>query len=285
MNNELLVLNLDQLMPDPNQPRKDFDEGKILELAESLTAVGQAQAIRIRKNPDQLSDVKYMIIAGERRWQASKVANLETIECVLVGDDLSDDQIYSQQLTENLHREDLNPVEKAEFIKERIDQLKKNGVSDAVSEVAKELGVSNSWVSRNTAILKYDKDLRDLARIGLLRDYEALKKINKLPADKKNEALRKIQSGTFVAKDFFSRKRYDKKVKEIKTDVESVESVEDVEVFFKINVSKKDWIFIIEKTEYNVLLNRNDINWKEADKKKFSLYIKSFLNWSSEYKD
>src|SRR5690606_33081527 len=160
--------------------------------ASSIAAVGVIQPIRVRRNPDAAyGQPKYMIIAGERRWRASSKAGKDTIPAVSVEDEasLTADSICAHQLTENLHRQDLNPVEKAEFINGRIEYLKSQGITNAIEQVAKELGVSPSWVSKNTAILKYAPEIRALARDGKLRDYSLLKKISALRTDKQQRAI------------------------------------------------------------------------------------------------
>ena len=100
---KLKHLKLDELTPDPNQPRKDFNPEMLDELANSIAAVGVIQPIRVRRNPSAaLGQPDYRIIAGERRWLASKKAGKDTIPAVIVDDEaaLTDEAIYAHQLTE-----------------------------------------------------------------------------------------------------------------------------------------------------------------------------------------
>jgi ParB/RepB/Spo0J family partition protein len=88
------------------------------ELADSIAAVGVIQPIRVRRNPSTaLGQAHYRIIAGERRWLASKKAGKDTIPAILVEDEaaLTDDAIYAHQLTENLHRQDLNLTSRTQY--------------------------------------------------------------------------------------------------------------------------------------------------------------------------
>ena len=286
-------IKLVNIIPDPNQPRKDFDPEKIEELASSIAVVGVIQPIRVRRNPDaSLGQPEFMIIAGERRWQASQEAGKETIPAVIVKDEsaLTDDAIYAHQLTENLHRQDLNPVEKAEFINGRIEFLKAQGVGNAVEQAAQELGVSPSWISKNTAILKYEPKIRALARDGKLRDYSLLKKISGLRSDKKQRAIDLIENGEFNAKEFFARKRYDKK-KEEKNEEGRSDPVSQATsasldnqkpISIKLQLSQSELIKLIDKTGYASMLDRHDPEWRKASQVIMTSYVQKFKEWVAE---
>ena len=290
---KLEYIKLADLVPDPNQPRKDFDPEKLEELANSIAAVGVIQPIRIRRNPDSgFGRAAYMIIAGERRWQASQKAGKKTIPAVIIDDknELTDDAIYAHQLTENLHRQDLNPVEKAEFINGRIEYLKNQGITNAIEQAAQELGVSPSWVSKNTAILKYEPEIRALARDGKLRDYSLLKKISGLRSDKKQQAIKLIEKGEFNAKEFFARKRYDKKPNNTEGEGES-NSVSQAKsestdtprpVSIKLQLSQGELIKLIDKTGYASMLNRHDPEWRKANTAIMKSYVEKFRAWVVE---
>lgn len=282
---QLKVFNLADLVPDPQQPRKDFNGERLQELASSIAAVGVIQPIRVRRNPNaEAGDPPYMIIAGERRWQASALANKDTVPGVLVDDDesLSDDVIYAHQLTENLHREQLNPVEKAEFINGRIEYLKSAGVSNAIEQAAKELGVSPSWVSKNTAILKYEPEVRALARDGQIRDYSLLKKISGLKPEKRQQAIALIRTGEFKAKEFFARKRYDKVKDDASSDAKDEAPKAAKRDNIQIQMSCSDWVKLIDKTGYSSLLDRHDQDWRVASSNILKSYVSKFKQWAVE---
>lgn len=283
-------VELDRLIPDPEQPRKDFNLEKIEELSSSIQATGVLTPISIRKNPDQ-NGPEWMIIAGERRWQASKLAGKATIPCVVVEKNMSSDNLFTHQLTENLHRQDLNPFEKAQFIKKRIDELKERGIDKPAEAVASELGVSLSWISKNTAILKYSPEIQDLGVKGLVRDYTTLKMLDKLNKKRKDEALELIRSGNFVSKEFFARKRYDKKDQREMNSVSEVlqaklhnkdKLVSAPDQKIKLQLTRSEVIKLICKTGYNSMLDASDVNWKDSQLEAFDKYVKKFKEWVIE---
>ena len=98
------------VIPDPEQPRVEFSEEAIERLAQSITRKGQLSAIRVRWS-DEFS--KWVIIAGERRWRATKRAGLPTIDCYFHENGISKSEVLEQQLIENCLREDLQPIEEA----------------------------------------------------------------------------------------------------------------------------------------------------------------------------
>src|SRR6516164_4172446 len=103
-------VDIDRVVPDPDQPRAEFTEEAIERLAQSIREKGQLSPIRVR-----WSDTagKWVIISGERRWRATKRAGLPTIDCHFHEAELARSEVLEQQLIENLLREDLQPVEEA----------------------------------------------------------------------------------------------------------------------------------------------------------------------------
>lgn len=285
---QLLDILLTDIQQDPEQPRKDFNEEALQELADSIRARGVMQAISVRRTPDGVGGPSYMIIAGERRWRASHIAGMETIPAILKeGEEADSETIRAQQLTENLFREDLNPVEKAEFIQARIDELKDAGIPDAVTQVATELGVSNSWVSKATAILKVSEDIRSLARVGKIRDYSIVKKVDKLKGEKREAAIEQIRADSFNAKDFFKRKRYEKSATENQIEVGEATTTSDQAskspkkrklktVSFKLD----EVIAFIERTDYLFVLEQSDPDWRNNDDL-LPDYLEKFKEWAT----
>ena len=103
-------IQIDQVVPDPAQPRQEFSSESIEQLAESIREKGQLAPIRVRWDSDR---EKWVIIYGERRWRAARAASLETIDCCFDETDRSSAEVLEQQLVENLLREDLKPIEQA----------------------------------------------------------------------------------------------------------------------------------------------------------------------------
>lgn len=283
---QLLDIQLTDIQRDPKQPRKDFNQEALQELADSIKARGVMQAISVRRTPDGMDGPRYMIIAGERRWRASKIAGTDTIPAILKeGDEADGETIRAQQLTENLFREDLNPVEKAEFIQARVDELKAAGIPDAVSQVAEELGVSNSWVSKNTAILKVSEDIRSLARVGKIRDYSIVKKVDKLKGEKRVAAISQISDDTFNAKEFFKRKRYEKPTDQAAegegADSSQAKAAPSKRRLKSVSFKIPEIIALIEKTEYLFVLEQSDPNWRENDEL-LPDYLDKFKEWATK---
>ena len=123
------TLKLSQIEPNRKQPRKNFDEDALEELADSIKEFGIIQPIVVQKRADY-----YEIIAGERRWRAAKLAGIKEVPVVIK--DFSDKEIMEIALIENIQREDLNPIEEAMAYKNLIDEynLKQDEVAQRVSK-------------------------------------------------------------------------------------------------------------------------------------------------------
>ena len=140
--NGSVTVNLNEIEPNRNQPRKDFDEGALSDLAESIAQHGLIQPIVVRPTVDG----RYMIIAGERRWRACRIAGLTEVPVIIKATD--DKTLMELALIENLQREDLNPVEEALGFKALIDEF-----SMTQEEVAKKMGKSRSAVTNSLRLL------------------------------------------------------------------------------------------------------------------------------------
>ena len=136
------VMPLSQLTPGKFQPRKNFNQDSLKELAESIKAQGIIQPILVRMT----SNNQYEIIAGERRWQAAKIAKLDEVPVVVK--DISDSTALAMALIENIQREDLNVIEEARGIKRLIDEF--NLTHEAAAEA---VGKSRAAVSNTLRLL------------------------------------------------------------------------------------------------------------------------------------
>ena len=144
--------------PNKNQPRRTFDMEAIEELAESIKIYGVIQPIIVNKK-----DGYYEIVAGERRWRASKKAGLTEIPCIIRNDD--ERKTKEIALIENIQREDLNPIEKAKGFKQLIDEY---GLKQ--QELADIMGMNRSTVTNCLRILNLDSRVIDLALEGKLTE-------------------------------------------------------------------------------------------------------------------
>ena len=154
---DVLELNINKINPNPNQPRKNFDEEALQELASSIKLHGVIQPLVVTK---QSSD-SYMIIAGERRWRAAKMAGLEKVPVVIKA--YTEKQIKEISLIENLQREDLNPIEAARAIKQLMDEY--NLTQETVSD---RIGKSRSSVANTLRLLTLYPDVIRMIEDGRL---------------------------------------------------------------------------------------------------------------------
>lgn len=137
---------LENIIPDPEQPRKEFEPGAIERLSESIKAKGLLQPLRVRWNAEL---GKHIILVGERRYRAAKMAGLSSVPCIFVEDELSQAEILEEQLVENLLREDLNPIEQAISFQRYMEI-----VGCHAKDLATLLKVSPSTVTRALSLLK-----------------------------------------------------------------------------------------------------------------------------------
>ena len=153
-----LQLSLDKIYVNPNQPRTNFDSNQIDNLVVSIKELGIIQPITVRK----INDDKYEIISGERRYRASKIANLESIPCYIKAvEDESD--LLKMSLVENVQRVDLDPIEIALTYERFINEYNLN--IDAISRL---VGMDRSTVSNYIRLLKLDPIIQSGIRDGFL---------------------------------------------------------------------------------------------------------------------
>ena len=153
---EVVEVNLDELRPNPYQPRINFSEDALKDLADSIKENGVFQPIIVKK-----SIKGYEIVAGERRVRASKMAGLKTIPAIIRN--FSDDQMMSIALLENLQRENLNIVEEAKAYKLMLERL-----SLTQEELAVNVGNSRSHITNILGILRLPDDVQSLLKFGKL---------------------------------------------------------------------------------------------------------------------
>lgn len=157
-NDTLKNLKITEVEPNRDQPRKRFDQEALEELASSIQEYGLIQPIVVTKK-----DGYYSIIAGERRWRASKLAGLTEIPAIIREDD---EKVNSEiSLIENMQREDLNPVEKAMGIKTLIDNY---GMRQ--EDIAKKLGKSRSTIANWIRVLNLEPRVLEMAKEGKMTD-------------------------------------------------------------------------------------------------------------------
>lgn len=152
-------IQIDQVIPDPAQPRSEFSAQSIEQLANSMKE-RQLAPIRVRWSAEA---EKWIIVYGERRWRAARAAKLQTIDCQFDEADLTEAEILEQQMIENLLREDLSPIEQARGFSALMELHGWNG-----KQVAESLHVPASTVSRALALLDLPSDVQEKVDAGEL---------------------------------------------------------------------------------------------------------------------
>lgn len=150
MQNEVLYVNIESIIPNTYQPRKFFDEETLTELSQSIKQYGIIQPLTVRKR-----GISYELVAGERRWRAAKLANIEKVPCNII--DITDTESAEIALLENLQREDLNFIEEAEAYYNLITEH--NFTQD---ELANRMGKKQSTIANKLRLLKLDSKIRNL---------------------------------------------------------------------------------------------------------------------------
>ena len=236
-NDQIVEIDLSELRANPYQPRKNFDEEALNELASSIKEHGVFQPIIIKK-----SIKGYEIIAGERRFRASKLAGMQTIPAIVK--DFSDEEMMQIALLENLQRENLTSIEEAKAYKSIIESM--NITQD---ELAKKVGKSRSHVTNILGLLKLPASVQDMVLYNKLSMGHA-RVLSKLDDPKTIEDL----AQRVITEDLSVRKLeslvYDNEEKEVKTKKSSNNEYKYMEDFLK------------EKLGTNVKINNNKISIK-----------------------
>lgn len=143
-------IDINEIKPNQNQPRKSFNEEKLEELAASIIENGLIQPVILRK-----ADKGYEIVAGERRWRACRKAGLKEIPCIIR--EFTDEQNMLIAIIENMQREDLNPIEEAEGLNQMIVNF---GMTQ--EQVSKSVGKSRPYITNALRLLKLPSEIREM---------------------------------------------------------------------------------------------------------------------------
>ena len=187
--NGLLLIPIEKIFRDENQPRKEFDKEKIEELAQSISKNGLIQPLILTKNDND----NYTLVAGERRWRAAQIANLKILPALLLPADLDKDEI---SLIENIQRENLKVTEEAQAYQRLID---KNSYTH--EELSKIVGKSRSHITNLLRILNLHKYFSDLLNKGIISMGHARALVGKKPEDLDEKILSQINTGKVTVRD------------------------------------------------------------------------------------
>lgn len=145
-----IMISVNEIEPNRNQPRKRFDDASLQELAESIKQFGIIQPIVVKKK-----DEYYEIIAGERRWRAAKIAGL--LEVPVIVKEYKENEIVEISLIENIQRENLNPIEEAQAYKTLMEEFELKQ-----EEVAQKVSKSRSTITNSLRLLKLTKEVQEM---------------------------------------------------------------------------------------------------------------------------
>lgn len=157
--NSTLYISINKIKSDKDQPRKSFDSEKIAELTESIKTHGIIQPLILRK----IDNNQYIIVAGERRWRAAKIAGLKEVPAIIM--DLTESEILEISLIENIQRQDLNPIEEAIAYKKLIDDFKMTH-----EELSKRIGKSRTSITNTMRLINLDDRVQQYIIEGVISE-------------------------------------------------------------------------------------------------------------------
>jgi len=245
--NGLLLIPIEKIFRDENQPRKEFDKEKIEELAQSISKNGLIQPLILTKNDHE----SYTLVAGERRWRAAQIANLKILPSLLLPTDLDKDEI---SLIENIQRENLKVTEEAQAYQKLID--KNSYTHDQLSKI---VGKSRSHITNLLRILNLHEYFSDLLNKGIISMGHARALVGKKPEDLDEKLLSQINTGKASVRDI--EKNYSKKkIDEPNLIQEEINLSQTIGFKTKITYSKSGKgnikIFYNNLEQYNFLISK-----------------------------
>ncbi|NLY87324.1 MAG: ParB/RepB/Spo0J family partition protein [Clostridiales bacterium] len=176
----VLYIDINDIKPNSAQPRVNFDESKLNELAESIRINGVIQPLIVRRGKNG-----YEIVAGERRWRASRIAGLKKVPCITR--DFDDRQNAIVAIIENMQREDLDPIEEAMGLR---SMTEKYGFTQ--EQISSSLGRSRTYIANSMRLLKLPKEIQQYVSSGQMSAAHGRTIINITDADKQREIAEKI---------------------------------------------------------------------------------------------
>ena len=245
--NGLLLIPIERIFRDENQPRKEFDKEKIEELAQSINKNGLIQPLIVTKKDAE----NYTLVAGERRWRASQIANLKILPALLLPTDLDKDEI---SLIENIQRENLKVTEEAQAYQRLIE--KNSYTHDQLSKI---VGKSRSHITNLLRILNLHEYFSDLLNKGKISMGHARALVGKTPQELDEKLLSQIHAGKASVRDI-EKNSVKKKIDEPNLIQEEVNLSQTIGFKTKITYSKSGKgnikIFYNNLEQYNFLIKK-----------------------------
>jgi len=246
-NNGLLLIPIEKIFRDENQPRKEFDKKKIEELAQSISKNGLIQPLVLTKNDDD----SFTLVAGERRWRAAQIANLKILPSLLLPTDLDKDEI---SLIENIQRENLKVTEEAQAYQKLIEKNKYTH-----EELSKIVGKSRSHITNLLRILNLHEYFSELLNKGIISMGHARALVGKRPEDLDEKLLSQINIGKASVRDI-ENNHSKKKTSEPNLKQEEINLSQTIGFKTKIAYSKSGKgnieIFYNNLEQYNFLISK-----------------------------
>ena len=247
---EFKIVQIKDIQKNPYQPRKEFSEEKIQELAQSIKENGLIQPIIVRKSPV----LGYEILAGERRYRASIVAGISEVPVIVK--QLSDQDMMLHSIIENLQRENLNPIEEAKAYQSLIDK----GFTH--TEIAEKMGKSRPYITNLVRLLGLPKYILTEVESGKLSQAHA-RLLIQLSSDKQDKLLNRIQTENLsvrqVEQILQKTKKISKKEKDyfVKEEEQTLKKILGLEVHIKLQKkdSGKITISFHNQDEYQQFIN------------------------------
>ena len=247
---EFKIIQIKDIQKNPYQPRKEFSEEKIQELAQSIKENGLIQPIIVRKSPV----LGYEILAGERRYRASIAAGLSEVPVIVK--QLSDQDMMLHSIIENLQRENLNPIEEAKAYQSLIDK----GFTH--TEIAEKMGKSRPYITNLVRLLGLPKHILTEVESGKLSQAHA-RLLIQLSSDKQDKLLNRIQTENLsvrqVEQILQKTKKISKKEKDyfVKEEEQTLKKILGLEVHIKLQKkdSGKITISFHNQDEYQQFIN------------------------------
>lgn len=247
---EFKIVQIKDIQKNPYQPRKEFSEEKIQELAQSIKENGLIQPIIVRKSPV----LGYEILAGERRYRASIVAGLSEVPVIVK--QLSDQDMMLHSIIENLQRENLNPIEEAKAYQSLIDK----GFTH--TEIAEKMGKSRPYITNLVRLLGLPKYILTEVESGKLSQAHA-RLLIQLSSDKQDKLLNRIQTENLsvrqVEQILQKTKKISKKEKDhfVKEEEQTLKKILGLDVHIKLQKkdSGKITISFHNQDEYQQFIN------------------------------
>ena len=262
--NRVVELPLEEIDKNPNQPRKHFNQQELNELADSIAEYGVIQPILVHKK----TDGRYQIIAGERRFLASKQIGLTTIPAI-IKDDEDEDKYFIESLIENIQRADLNSIEEAEAYKLLIEKY-----SYTQEQLAKSVGKNRSTITNSLRLLTLPKQIQQYLIDGKLSMGQARALIN-CPlaleiaeyAIANESTVREVEQ--LVKQETIPTKTYSNETqKKAKKEI----NIDGFEEFKRVNGSKCKIAYSEKTKTYNLNMKFNDIK-----------HLEKFINRNTQY--